>query len=351
MLNYNTKVDGNPTSSDGNLTASEFNNFISELENIILSTGQTLSGADVFQIAKSMANYAITGTYLLDSGTSANSYVLSAPSPRLSPTNYFDGMQVRFFTTNANTGASTVNINSLGVKNINRSDGTSLQSGDIPAASEITLTYRATAGYFILSQNVKVSGTQSIQDLKTFLTAPRASTDPTNGSDLVRYSYLQSYVTANSNSFPPGALVPWAGNAAPTGWLLCYGQAVSRTTYAAMFANIGTNFGSGDGSTTVNVPDLRGRSPFGRDDMGGSAANRIVTNGTTFAASGGEEKHTLVQSEVPAVTFSYSGGTSGHTAQNGSGTGATTITGTTDGGGLSHNNMPPYMILNYIIKT
>jgi microcystin-dependent protein len=351
MLNYNTKVDSNPTSADGNLTAAEFNNFISELENIITSAGITLSGADLFQIAKSMANYSICGTYLLDSGSGANAYVLSAPSPRQSPTNYFDGMQVRFFTTNANTGASTVNINALGVKNINRSDGTTLQTGDIPAGTEITITYRATLGYFILSQNVKVSGAQSIQDLKTFITSPRGGSDPSNANDLVRYSFLQSYVTANSNTFPAGVPVPWCGNSAPVGWLLCYGQAVSRTTYAALFTNIGTNFGSGDGSTTFNVPDLRGRTPFGRDDMGGTAANRIVTNGTIFAASGGEEKHTLTQAEVPPVTFTYQGGTSGHTASNGSGTGATTISGTTDGGGGSHNNMPPYMILNYIIKT
>lgn len=350
MLNYNTKVDGNPTNADGNLTAAEFNNFITELENIALTTGQTLSGSDVYQLAKSMANYAVSGTLLLDSGVTAGAYVLAAPSPRMSPTNYFDGMQVRFFTTNSNTGASTVNINSLGIKNVNRSDGSSLQSGDILAGTEITITYRATLGYFILSQNVKISGAQSIQDLKTFLTAPRASSDPSNGSDLVRLSYLQSYVTANSNVFPPGAVIPWCGNSAPTGWLLGYGQAVSRTTYSALFANTGTSFGSGDGSTTFNVIDMRGRTIFGRDDMGGVAANRITVNGTIFASSGGEEKHTLTQSEVPPVTFTYSGGTSGHTASNGSGTGATTTSGTTDGGGLAHNNMPPYIITNWIVK-
>lgn len=57
---------------------------------------------------------------------------------------------------------------------------------------------------------------------------------------------------------PVGAIVPYGGTTAPNGWLLCQGQAVSRTTYAELFAIIGTNFGTGDGSTTFNIPDLRG---------------------------------------------------------------------------------------------
>ena len=71
---------------------------------------------------------------------------------------------------------------------------------------------------------------------------------------------------------PSGAVLPFAGTAAPAGWLLCYGQAVSRTTYAALFNALGTAYGAGDGSTTFNLPDLRGRVPGGKDDMGGVAA-------------------------------------------------------------------------------
>lgn len=73
----------------------------------------------------------------------------------------------------------------------------------------------------------------------------------------------------------------------PTGWLRCYGQAVSRTTYAALFAAIGTAFGAGDGTTTFNVPDLRGRAVAGKDDMGGSSAGRlnISTTGNTTNAN------------------------------------------------------------------
>jgi len=63
---------------------------------------------------------------------------------------------------------------------------------------------------------------------------------------------------------PAGAMTMYVGSSAPTGWLLCDGTAVSRTTYAALYAVIGTVYGSGDGSTTFNLPDLQGRMPVGR---------------------------------------------------------------------------------------
>ena len=71
---------------------------------------------------------------------------------------------------------------------------------------------------------------------------------------------------------PSGTVLPFAGTTAPIGFLLCSGQAVSRSTYPDLFAAIGTTYGAGDGSTTFNVPDLRGRVPAGKDDMGGGAA-------------------------------------------------------------------------------
>ena len=70
-------------------------------------------------------------------------------------------------------------------------------------------------------------------------------------------------------SFSAGMMMPYAGAAAPTGWQLCDGSAISRTTYATLFALIGTTFGAGDGSSTFNVPDLRGRSPVGYAASGG----------------------------------------------------------------------------------
>jgi microcystin-dependent protein len=93
-----------------------------------------------------------------------------------------------------------------------------------------------------------------------------------------------------------GEIRQFAGIAAsiPSGWYQCYGQAVSRTTYAAAFAALGTTWGAGDSSTTFNLPDLRGRVTAGLDNMGGSAADRITAGvsgiaGTTLGGSGGDQ--------------------------------------------------------------
>ena len=106
---------------------------------------------------------------------------------------------------------------------------------------------------------------------------------------------------------PVGVVVPFAGSTSPAGWQLCYGQAISRTTYAGLFATISTTYGSGDGSTTFNVPDLRGRAVAGLDNMGGTAASRLTAGGsgitgTTLGASGGTETHTLTSAQMPSHT-------------------------------------------------
>lgn len=84
---------------------------------------------------------------------------------------------------------------------------------------------------------------------------------------------------------PVGCVIPFAGAAAPTGWLLCQGQAVSRTTYAQLFSVIGTTYGSGDGSTTFNLPDMRGRVAVGSDANLGVAV--------------GEKRKELKQANIP----------------------------------------------------
>lgn len=71
--------------------------------------------------------------------------------------------------------------------------------------------------------------------------------------------------TGGGGIMPAGALMPFAGSVAPVGWLLCDGQAVSRTAYAALFAAIGTTYGAGDGSTTFNLPNVKGRIIVGQD--------------------------------------------------------------------------------------
>jgi microcystin-dependent protein len=106
---------------------------------------------------------------------------------------------------------------------------------------------------------------------------------------------------------PAGAISAHASATAPSGWLLCYGQAVSRSTYPALFAAISTTYGSGDGSTTFNVPDMRGVRPAGADNMGGSSAGRLDYTAATSLG-------TLLGSQYMAAhTHTYSlSGTSGN---------------------------------------
>lgn len=159
---------------------------------------------------------------------------------------------------------------------------------------------------------------------------------------------------------PSGVVLPFAGTTAPGGWFLCAGQAVSRIDYAALFTALGTTYGAGDGSTTFNVPDLRGRVPGGKDNMGGTAANRLTTagsgvNGAALGAVGGAETHTLTTPQIPAHTHDVPklnpvGGT-GYDITGGSlwtyGAGASASAGS----GNAHNNTQPTLVLNYIIKT
>jgi microcystin-dependent protein len=133
----------------------------------------------------------------------------------------------------------------------------------------------------------------------------------------------------NPYGIPLGGMLEFTGTTAPNGsFVLPFGQAISRTTYAAYFAMVGTSYGPGDGSTTFNVIDKRGRVSAGKDDMGGSAASRITSagssiDGTTLGANGGAQTVTLAQANLPNVNFNVdipSGqGSHNHTLNNATG--------------------------------
>lgn len=151
-----------------------------------------------------------------------------------------------------------------------------------------------------------------------------------------------------------GDLKMSAATAAPAGWLACDASAVSRTTYAALFAAIGTTFGAGDGSTTFNVPDFRGRVPVGPGNGDATGhTNHVV--GTKY----GEQTHTLTLAESPAhthtlTTNSYAVPQTAPTANVWSPSapsGALAATTDSQGGGGAHENRTPSLGVNFYIKT
>lgn len=204
-----------------------------------------------------------------------------------------------------------------------------------------------------------------------------------------------------SPGVPTGSLFPFAGSAAPTGYLLCDASAVSRTTYATLFGVIGTTYGSGDGSTTFNLPDLRGRLPMGAGTGTGlNSSGTGLPSGTAQTARTmgqwfGEETHALTTAELASHTHAntVSGGSTGNAGSHShtlsrevltylgsggdrydpypgsvwkgsAGAGLTlstqadhshtftpTISNASAGSGSRHNTIPPCVVLNYIIKT
>lgn len=101
-----------------------------------------------------------------------------------------------------------------------------------------------------------------------------------------------------------GSVINYPGNTPPSKWFLCYGQQISRTTYSALFDVIGTTYGAGNGSTTFNLPDCRGRVIAGKDNMGGLSADRLTDqlNGDILGAAGGSQSSTLIAKHIPTLT-------------------------------------------------
>ena len=165
-----------------------------------------------------------------------------------------------------------------------------------------------------LPNKVSISGNLSASGLHTCIS------DSINTSS----SIIAASTTAVKAAYDLASLIcitalvlPYAGVNAPNGWVFCYGQAISRTTYSALFVVIGSTYGNGDGSTTFNVPDMRGRVIAGVDNMGGTAAGRISAfSATSVGASGGADTVTLTsdQSGLPAHNHGITDGGHSHSA-------------------------------------
>jgi|TARA_R110000824_G_scaffold7545_2_gene34257 microcystin-dependent protein len=244
-------------------------------------------------------------------------------------------------------------------------DGASVRSANL-LANNVTI-----ADNLVVGGNTAITGTCTVTGAGQF-----KSTVTVSGAAHFKGAVSIGGALTGVDLMPAGAIVPYAGTTAPTGYLLAYGQSLERAgTYADLFSAIGTTYGSAD-SSHFNVPDLRGRAIAGQDDMGGSSADRLTgltggVDGDTLGAGGGVEAVSITEANLAAhahliAADAEGSGTyptaSNYIAKKGvwgssnnyqfSGTATTPTLGLTTsvGSGTAHNNVQPTLILNYIIK-
>ncbi len=260
---------------------------------------------------------------------------------------HLNGQMIAFVPHATNTNAVgvdvTLNVDGLGAKSIRMQPSVALPNGTLVLGTPYVVVYNSSDAVFYL----------------------RNMTNPYN--------------------IPLAGGMPFFGSTAPnSSFVFPYGQAISRTTYAPAFAIMGTTFGTGDGSTTFNVPDLRGRVVACPDNMGGSSANRLA-NGTmgslrhTLGGAGGADTLTLTLAQLPgninssatnaiSVTSQQSvsvggsvnsdpgtGGSGNHvkdatvTTVTSTGNNSISVSSNNTGGG-AHDNLQPMILANYIIR-
>ncbi|QDP21184.1 phage tail protein [Bradyrhizobium cosmicum] len=250
--------------------------------------------------------------------------------------------QVVAFTPHTTNGATvTINVDSLGAKPLRSAPSVELPAGTIIQGTPYAALY--------------------------------------NNSDAA--FYLAGFFN-NPYNVPIGSCIDFFGTTAPnSSFVLAYGQAVSRTAYSTLFSMFGTAYGTGDGSTTFNVPDLRGRVIAGKDDMGGAAAGRLTSSyfggtSTNLGGTGGAESHALTTAQLashthpntltdPGHMHSYqraefgeqkpaSGGNTPFATYSTQNTGAATtgitINNVAVGSGNAHNNTQPTIIANKLLR-
>jgi microcystin-dependent protein len=193
---------------------------------------------------------------------------------------------------------------------------------------------------------------------------------------IVNANIVSTQTPATSREWTVGDYKESASTTAQAGWLYCDGSAVSRSTFSALYGKVGTTYGVGNGVTTFNIPDRRGRVGVGVGTVGTNSQPTVA-----IGATSGEQNHTLAVSEIPAgltvtdpqhshpttgssfiigstaasTIFTNSGTNVDHSpAWNLGGVGSTSLVSTgisVGGGGSTHNNMQPYIGVAFFIKT
>ena len=240
-------------------------------------------------------------------------------------------------------------------------DGTNFYSAQTGSAGDFNVNGNLTATG-ISDTGALSAASLSVSGAATFSTSPTAPT-PTVGDNSTKVpttAFVQSAL-GTVNSVVTGALLMWPTTSAPTGYLSCNGAAVSRTTYSALFAVVGTTFGAGDGSTTFNLPNYTNRMPYGTTigTTGGSADSIVPSHTHTASSSVSDPGHyhnfTSPLAGPPNSGQSVRADANQATAYYNTASAVTgiSVATTVNAAGVSPTgaNLPPYLGINFIIKT
>jgi microcystin-dependent protein len=283
---------------------------------------------------------------LIIQGTNSGIYQVIIPSN-----------QTKFYVVSNNTtGGYAITIGTSGGSVISIPNGTTAQ-----VYTDGTNTYSAqtgSSGNFTVNGNLTVTGnetevgtltasTLSVTNNATFAVSPTAPT-PTTGDNTTKVA-TTAFVQNSIANVPSGSLLMWPTTSAPSGYLLCDGTAVSRSTYATLFSLIGSTFGSGDGSTTFNLPNYTGRMPYGTTigATGGSADAIVVSHTHTITDPG----HFHTQGAIRADSMNVGTGPFDRMTSSSTASAVTGISINATGSSGTNANLPPYLGINFIIKT
>jgi len=316
------------TMANANYTLTNLNGVLDEARNMVLRVQGTNSGIYQVIIPSNQTKFYVvsnntTGGYAITIGISGGS-VISIPNGTTAQV-YTDGTN----TYSAQTGSS----------------------GDFTINGNLTVTGNET------EVGTLSASTLSVSNAATFAVGPTAptATTGTNTTQLATTAFVNSSIAAIPTHSVSGSIVMWPTASAPTGYLLCDGTAVSRSTYSTLFTLFGTTFGTGDGSTTFNLPNYTNRMPYGTTiGATGGSADAVVVSHTHAATVTDPGHHHLgsVYNYYSATTGGggYVSGINQSTATTDSTTGIT-VANASAGVSGTNANLPPYLGINFIIKT